>query len=254
MRQLLKGQEVGLDPHFRYRGKNQTRVETFSDAAFALAITLLVLSSSVPTSFTELIASTRQIIPFGVCVTLLVVIWYQHYLFFLQYGLQDIKTVSINTILIFLILVYVYPLKFLSRFLFESMLALFTGDFSSFKLFFPDINNDNIGFLMIFYGIGAAMIFLVLAWMYHYALKQKKALDLNDYEIFSTKASRRTNLLMASVPLVSSLVAAINPFHEGVTFAISGFVYFLYTPLMLLHARSVKKRMNKLFPEYGLKS
>lgn len=54
MRQLLKNTEVGLDPYFNYRGKNQTRVETFSDAAFALGITLLVLSSTVPETFRPL--------------------------------------------------------------------------------------------------------------------------------------------------------------------------------------------------------
>jgi hypothetical protein len=47
MRQSLKENNIlGLNPKFEYRGQNQTRLETFSDAAFALAITLLVLSSS----------------------------------------------------------------------------------------------------------------------------------------------------------------------------------------------------------------
>ena len=50
----MKDQEVGLDPYFRYRGKNQTRVEAFTDAAFALGITLIVLSTSAPNTFEEL--------------------------------------------------------------------------------------------------------------------------------------------------------------------------------------------------------
>lgn len=36
---------IGLNKKFNYRGENQSRVETLSDAVFALAITLLVLSS-----------------------------------------------------------------------------------------------------------------------------------------------------------------------------------------------------------------
>lgn len=249
MRQLLKENQVGLDPHFRYRGKNQTRVETFSDAAFALAITLLVLSSTVPTTFKELVESTSQIIPFGACVTLLMVIWYQHYLFFLQYGLQDIKTVSINTVLIFLILVYVYPLKFLSGFLYASVMSLLSGDIQGILTAYPDISNENISFLMVFYGLGAAGIFLVLAWLYHYAYKTKASLNLNEYEVFTTRVSRRSNILMASIPFCSSLIAFFQPFGLGATFAISGFIYFLYTPLMFGHATFVRKQIKRKFPQ-----
>jgi hypothetical protein len=40
---------------FRIRGADMTRVETFTDAAFAFAVSLLVISSdAVPTSFDQL--------------------------------------------------------------------------------------------------------------------------------------------------------------------------------------------------------
>ncbi|MEQ9202344.1 MAG: TMEM175 family protein [Cyclobacteriaceae bacterium] len=93
MRQSLKDQEVGLDSHFNYRGKNQTRVETFSDAAFALAITLMVLSSTVPNNLNDLLISMKDIIPFGICVVIILVIWYQHYIYFLRYGLQNLTVI-----------------------------------------------------------------------------------------------------------------------------------------------------------------
>ncbi len=126
----IKNQLVGLDPKFNYRRLNQTRIETFSDAVFAFTVTLVALSSSVPETFDELKESFRDIIPFFLCAVLIVVIWYQHYLFFLRYGLQDLKTVVINTFLLFVLLIYVFPLKFLMTFLFELYLGLITDDFT----------------------------------------------------------------------------------------------------------------------------
>ena len=69
----LKDQLVGLDPKFKYRGLNQTRIETFSDAVFAFTVTLVALSSSVPETFEELKESFRDIIPFFLCAVLIVV-------------------------------------------------------------------------------------------------------------------------------------------------------------------------------------
>jgi hypothetical protein len=37
----------------------------------------------------------------------------RHYYFFRYYGLEDITTIVLNTLLLFLVLFYVYPLKFL---------------------------------------------------------------------------------------------------------------------------------------------
>ncbi len=84
---------VGMNPHFSYRGEEQTRIETFSDAVFALAVTLLILSSTVPETFTEFYASLIDVVPFGICMVLLTLIWYQHYIFFIRYGLKDVRIV-----------------------------------------------------------------------------------------------------------------------------------------------------------------
>ncbi|MEP0365403.1 MAG: TMEM175 family protein [Cyclobacteriaceae bacterium] len=249
MRQVLKDQEVGLDPHFHYRGKSQTRIETFSDAAFALAITLLVLSSTVPESLSDLIGSMRNVVPFGICVTLISVIWYQHYVFFLRYGLQSVQTVVINSLLLFLVLVYVYPLKFLTRFLFEVCYAMISGDWDKFwSSYGHDLSADNMALLMIIYGMGASLIFLTLAWLYRFALKKKEDLGLDEYEIYQTRSSMRMNLLQASIPLLSTILAAFfGATKLGLT--ISGFCYYLYPVILPLYGRISEKRRKKLLSE-----
>ncbi|MEQ8243792.1 TMEM175 family protein [Fulvivirga sp.] len=89
VRQKLKASPLGINPEFKNRGEEQTRIETFSDAVFALAVTLLVLSSTVPTTYDQLLESFVNIIPFGICITLLMMIWFQHYIFFIRYGFKD---------------------------------------------------------------------------------------------------------------------------------------------------------------------
>lgn len=245
----LKDQLVGLDSRFRYRGLNQTRIETFSDAVFAFSVTLVVLSSSVPETFDQLRASLAEIIPFLICVVLIVVIWFQHYIFFLRYGLQDTKTVTVNTFLLFVLLIYVYPLKFLAKFLFELYYGLIVGRQENFMdQFGGEMNADNMTLLMSAYGIGACVIFLSISWLYRHAYNKREDLELDDYESFVTKVSLWHNLLMSSIPFLSTIIVLIKPFGQSAaTYAIAGFTYMLYIPVMFGFGYKVKKRSKQLF-------
>ncbi len=251
MRQALKDQEVGLDPGFRYRGMSQTRIETFSDTAFALAITLLVLSSTVPETYKDLMASLRSVVPFGLCITLLAIIWYQHYIFFLRYGLQNARSVVYNVILLFLILVYVYPLKFLFRFLFELCAALIFGDWSIVQSNFGEMlgKGDSMQLLMVVYGLGAAGIFLILALMYRHAFNLREKLDLNEYEVFATRSSYLMNLLQAAIPTLSVLVAVTSIFGQGYSSMIAGFTYWLYPIILPMAGRYLQRQKKQRFPD-----
>ena len=66
-----------------------SRLEAFSDAVFAFALTLLVVSLDVPTSYAELMKLMAGFVPFSASFALLTWIWYEHNVFFRKYGLQD---------------------------------------------------------------------------------------------------------------------------------------------------------------------
>lgn len=245
----LKDKLVGLDPNFRYRGLDQTRIETFSDAVFAVAFTLVVLSSSVPETFDGLRKSIHDIIPSFICIVLIVIIWYQHYVFFLRYGLQNTKTVTVNTFLLFLVLIYIYPLKFLARFLVELYGGLIFGRPDNFmNNFGGEMNSGNMTLLMTAYGAGATLIFMAMTWLYRHAYKKRDELELNDYESFATKVSLWQNLLMSSIPFLSTVIAFLHPFgHGALNFGIAGFTYMLYPPVMLIYGSRVRKKSKELF-------
>src|SRR4051794_14240469 len=110
---MNKHQETG----FRWRGGEIARVEGLSDAVFAFAVTLLVVSLEVPKTFNELAALMRGFGPFAISFALLMQVWHEQYRYFRRYNLQDSTSTFLNCALLFVVLFYVYPLKFLWTFL-----------------------------------------------------------------------------------------------------------------------------------------
>jgi len=233
---------LGQEPGFRYRGAEAGRLENFSDAVFGMAITLLLISSSPPTNFDQLKQFTYELFPFLACITLIVLIWHEHYVFFQRYGLRTSRMITLNTLFLVIILFYVYPLKFLTKVILVGPLAYLTNNHALVKEVQSMISLQDVGGLMIIYGIGATSVFLVLSLMYRYALSMAEPMELTLLERFDTRMSMISNLLMASVPFVS-LVSAFflrNSYWAG---PVSGFMYFLYTPLMFgFHGWVVRRR------------
>src|SRR4026208_110886 len=106
------------------RQHDLSRLEAVSAAVFAFALTLLVGSLDVPKSYRELMTLMAGFIPFAASFALLTWIWYEHNIFFRRYGLQDAWTTTLNAMLLFVVLFYVYPLKFLFTAAFSFFISL----------------------------------------------------------------------------------------------------------------------------------
>src|SRR5213075_946527 len=85
---------------FRWRGGELARVEGLSDAVFAFAVTLLVVSLEVPKTFNELSTVMRGFVPFAVSFLLLMQVWHEQYRYFRRYNLQDSTSTFLNCALL----------------------------------------------------------------------------------------------------------------------------------------------------------
>lgn len=218
---------------FRLRGHEVKRIETFTDAVFAFAVTLLIVSLEVPKSFDELLISMRGFFAFAICFTALMLVWHEQHVYFRRYALDDIRTVVLNSILIFIVLFYVYPLKFLFSIVFGA--TIYGKGKSPFW-----IRDDDIPRLMVIYGLGYIAIYAVFSLMYLHAIRKKLELELSPTELFDTRTNLYAKLVTMFVGCIAIILAVVVPVgFSGYT----GFAYMILGPFMwLLHSRRAKQR------------
>ena len=108
--------DLTVENQFRLRGLEVTRLDTFVDAAFAFVLTLLVISfDDIPSDIPEMLAAAKRIPGFAASFAILMMFWLQHRQWSRRYGLENTGTILHSLTLIFVMLVYVYPLRMVSE-------------------------------------------------------------------------------------------------------------------------------------------
>jgi uncharacterized membrane protein len=209
------------DPtEFRTRGDQVLRAEALSDVVFGFALTLLVVSLQVPRTFDQLIDVMRSLPSFAVTFLLLITVWRAHYEFFRRYGLSDRVTMALNTILLFVVLFYVYPLKFL----FSIALAPLTGANLVDQLHgsVVPIRPQQAPVLMEIFSIGFTAVYAVFALMFANAYRLRESLELNQFELIEARTFIVLSCALAVTGLVAIAVAMVLP---GQRSSYSGWIY-----------------------------
>jgi len=241
IRNKLLERKFGSQKDFRWRGHEISRIEGFSDAVFAFAVTLLVVSLEVPRTFSELLDKMQDLVAFAIAFAVLFFIWFHQYQFFRRYGLHDTYTITLNGFLLFVVLFFVYPLKFLFTYLIRSIGGRETGMHLPGGSIEPALHAGQAKTLMIIYGLGYAAVFLIFALMYRNAYRKKRQLELNELEVFDTRTSLHQHLLNVGIAVVSMTVVVIG----GEKFSgWSGLVYLLVGPVMGVHG-SIRGRYRR---------
>jgi hypothetical protein len=192
------------EPGFRWRGAEIARIEGLSDAVFAFAVTLLVVSLEVPKTFNELAALMRGFLPFAVSFVLLMQVWHEQNRYFRRYNLQDSTSTMLNWMLLFVVLFYVYPLKFLWTFL---VTGWTTPGYPRVHLPNGAVENmiepHQLPQLMAIFSGGYLAVACIFMLLFGHALRQRAQLDLDGREIFLTKVSIGSAAIQAITAAVS---------------------------------------------------
>lgn len=222
----------------RIRGASMTRTETFTDAAFAFAVTLMVVSiDAVPTSLDSLIAAAKGIPAFGLSFLMIMLFWRGHWAWSRRYGLEDLPSVFLSCLLVFVLLCYIYPLKFMvSVFVaWISGWSVTTGVSGAFGV-------KELYALFAIYGIGFSAMSGVIALLYAHAWRRREALELNAAERVDAKGDIGVWSILAAVGGLSVLLALFWP---PSVVPVPGLVYWILPVAIPLFNSRVERRRRE---------
>jgi uncharacterized membrane protein len=213
-----------------------SRLEGFSDAVFAIALALLVVSLEVPKTMDKLEDLARGFIPFALMFAMVSFVWWEHNKFFRRYGLQDAWTAFLNAVLLFVVLFYVYPLKFLTTWLLGGIFRL-EGR--------PVIQSaEQVQTLMLLYSSGVVLIFGTFTLLYRHAWSRRAEIGLAPDQEISLRFGLRAHVLSGLLGVVSIALIAMG----GKFGFFAGIIYFLMGPLHAWNGYEEGKAQARLGP------
>ncbi|MDB4914442.1 MAG: putative integral rane protein [Gemmatimonadetes bacterium] len=217
LRPMLQRRDHG----FRWRGKEISRIEGLSDAVFAFAVTLLVVSLEAPKRFEDLLRMMHGFVSFGVCFAILLLIWHSQYIYFRRYALDDNVSFLLNAMLLFVVSFYVYPLKFL----FTAFVNGVTGyqDVDAAGKAIVAMQPGDWRRLMFIYSAGFIGVYAIFAALYAHAYRLREYLDLTPMEVYETRGVVQEHLLMMGIGVLSVILSMAGlPQFAGMAYVLIG--------------------------------
>jgi uncharacterized membrane protein len=142
--------------------RSAARLDAFVDAAFAFAVTLLVVGvGAVPESLAELKAAMRSLPAFAVSFALIAMFWAGHVRWRRHAGDRGGPALWLSLALVFLVLVYVYPLRLMAL----SLVGFVTGETAR------TARLDDVALLFTLYGLGFVAMAGVMAALWALAVR-----------------------------------------------------------------------------------
>lgn len=206
------------------------RVDAFIDAAFAFTVTLLVVANSdVPRNMGEMLHALRGIPAFAAAFGQVVYFWKAHLTWRRDYDVADTTAFWLSMLLVFLVLIFVYPLEML----YSSAFSALSGGWlpSGWVL----QHDSDLKALFMAFGLVFALLSGAVAMLYLHSSRR-----LSDVRGKRATVWVGTWSFSASIGLLVTLLAWALPAHVS---GLSGFCLGLLG-LQGLVAGSIKRRLG----------
>jgi hypothetical protein len=224
---------------FRLRGMQMTRLETFIDAAFAFAISMLVIAAQqIPDNVQALLAAFRNVPTFVCSIAVLGIFWRGHWLWSRRYGLEDGASILISWTMIITILIFIYPLKAI----FGAM-WYFLSNGQNGQPFSLHTTESQARSIFAIYALGTIAISAEILLLNLRAWQLREPLRLNAWERLVTRDELTGWSTPVSVGIVSLVLALTLPIEKIVW---SGWVYFSMAILVPLQSAYRRKKARQL--------
>lgn len=211
-----------------------TRIDAFVDASFAFAVTLLVISvGDVPRDIAALKNALKGIPAFAAGFALLSMFWWMHVVWRRRYCLRDGAGLLLSLLLVFLVLVYVYPL----RMVFSSFFHWMSGGWLPLGMRIS--SRSDLATLFVTYHLAWTTLGLVVAALYWHAWRRRDALGLDAQERAELRAQLAVVMMIPATGILALLASAVLALAGGGDFiAFSALVYVLMVLSGVVAARA----------------
>jgi len=171
------------------------RVDNFTDAAFAFAVTLMVVGAGGSAADGGTLESAIAAMPsFAIGFAIIAMFWWSHVRWRRLRGIGDGRSLLLTLLLVFTVLIYIVPLRAMAT----SFAALLTGDVDGYR--------GNLGRLFAIYGVGFTAMSAVTAALFHDALRNP---DLRADGHREARGQRWIWTILATTGLASAALATV---------------------------------------------
>jgi uncharacterized membrane protein len=179
--------------------RDVSRLESFSDAVFGVVATLLVVSVDVPSEFSQLLDRLAGFPGFAVGFLVLTLFWSRHRAFFRQFGHYDAGVLLANAAVLFSLVFFVFPFKWITNLVLSRFLGLDLGTGAPLALHsFGDVR----ALMMLFSG-GFTAVFASFLLLYLSAWRHREVLAPGDVARGRLRLEIRLNAVATAMGLLA---------------------------------------------------